>query len=117
MDTNIDKSIEHPGWGVQFEDGTWLDNAYGWFPSKEPFRGDIYSSEEEAKKALNSIDKDPILKEWKATAKIVPAWQILCEKMRVEILILKKANSITPSDISDIVSNLEDAISILKFKR
>ena len=110
MSKNREVRNAHPGWAVKTKEGTWLGGAHGWFLSEDPFYADIYESEEKAKYwAEREINN-------KHEYTIVPAWEPLCELLRVEISSLKEANTITPSKVMDIVMSLEDAISILQGK-
>ena len=101
----------HPGWSVQTKDGTWLGGAHGWFLSEDAFYADIYDSEETAKHWAEDNQS-----EFKGGFEytIVPAWEPLCERLRVDVSSLKEANEISPSKIMDIVMSLEDAISTLQ---
>jgi hypothetical protein len=103
----------HPGWSVQTKDGHWLGGAHGWFLSEDAFYADIYDSEEDAKHWAESNQSEFA---GGFEYNIVPAWQPLCERFRVEISSLREANAITPSKIMDIVMSLEDAISTLQGK-
>lgn len=105
----------HPGWSVQFEDGSWLGGAHGWYRSDDAFYADIYDTEEEAHNNLKYIQKDKSEGEYFALpAKVVPAWEPLCESLRVSIYSLQEANLITPSAIFDMVMSLEDVLHTLK---
>jgi hypothetical protein len=114
----IDKEkdrVMHPGWAVQFEDGTWLGGAHGWFRSEDPFYADVYESEKDAQRYLDDLRKDKDEQGYyNLPAQIVPAWQPLCENLRHEVRTLTKANKLTPSKIMDITDHLEDALRELK---
>lgn len=103
-----------PGWSVQFDDGTWLGGAHGWFTSSDAFYADIYSSPEEAQSTLDYVRKDKDWGDFSMEAKIIPAWQPLCERLRVRISSLRQANKLTPSKIFDITLSLEDALYQLR---
>lgn len=105
------KRQSHPGWAVKFSDGTWLGGAHGWFRAEDAFYADIYESSERAVECLtiSNVLKEPDLK-WD----IVPAWEPLCERLRVEISSLEEANKITPGELYDIVFDLEYVLSRLK---
>lgn len=111
-----EKLREHPGWSVRFSNGEWLGGAHGWYTSKEAAYADVYDSEEEAHSTLkyvrdNHKEHDS---EFSLAAEIIPAWEPLCETLRVRIHFLKEANTITPNDIDSVVFSLEDAIRTLQ---
>lgn len=103
----MSKRNSHPGWAVQFSDGSWLGGAHGWFASDDAFYADIYDSAKEAEEALK-------MSEIKGMATIVPAWQPLCEHLRFENSELKKSNKISISDVDDVVFELENVLNSLK---
>lgn len=108
----------HPGWAVKFSDGTWLGGAHGWFRTDDPFYADVYASEKDAKESLDYVKNDVEEGDYfKLDAEVVPAWESLCESLRFEVSQLKKANVITPEDLSEAVMRLEDVISGLQGRR
>lgn len=108
----------HPGWAIYFVDGTWLCHAHGHFKSEDAFYADRYVSEKDAQSSLDSIrdDKEYYGEEFDTEAKIVLAWEPLCESLRVEIKGLKDANSISPDKIMDITFALQGILSDLNPK-
>lgn len=110
---------KHPGWSVWFKDSTWLGGAHGWFRSEDAFYADIYASEDAAKGAFAMYKKDLLrIDEEEAslikTAMIVPAWEPLCEKLRLEVTELKRVNRISPDNIFEITLSIENLLADLK---
>lgn len=96
----------HPGWAVRFSDGTWLGGAHGWFRAKEAFYADIFDSEEEGHRYLKMVREDKHDKEYYSLdAEVIPAWEPLCEHLRLEISTLRSS---TKLDIYDLNSTVED---------
>lgn len=105
----------HPGWSIQFEDGTWLGGAHGWFRDEDAFYADIYESEARALEILEYVKKDHSYDSYfQLAAKVVPAWEPLCEHLRHENKSLKAANKISPSDLFDLSFELDMVLSKLK---
>lgn len=105
----------HPGWSVQFEDGTWLGGAHGWFRTEDAFYADIYESEARAADLLEDIRKDSSYgDDFQLQAKIIPAWEPLCENLRFRVKSLEAANKLSPSKIFDISFQLEQVLQDLK---
>jgi hypothetical protein len=107
--------VVDPGWAVRFEDGSWLGGAHGWFRSDDAFYADVYESKEDAQRYLDDLRRDKDEGgHFDLPAEIVPAWQPLCESLRVEVRSLKQANKLTPSKLMDITMNLESVLYDLK---
>lgn len=105
---------KHPGWAVQFSDGSWLGGAHGWFRSDDAAYADIYDSEEEARSSLGYVRRDD--REYFALdAKVIPAWEPLCESLRYEIKRTRDASKITSDDVYRLVSSLEDVINTINY--
>jgi hypothetical protein len=110
-----DDRVIDPGWAVQFEDGSWLGGAHGWFRSDDAFYADVYESKEDAQRYLDYLRKDKSEGgAFDLPAQIVPAWQPQLESLRVEVRSLKQANRLTPSKLMDITMNLESVLYDLK---
>lgn len=110
-----DDRVIDPGWAVRFEDGTWLGGAHGWFRSEDAFYADIYASKEDAQRYLDDLRKDKYESDYfNLPAEIIPAWQVQCESLRLEVRMLKQANRLTPSKLMDITMNLEQVLYDLK---
>jgi|ERR1700723_475727 len=108
----------HPGWAVKFEDGTWLGGAHGWFRTKDAFYADKYASKEAAEGYLQSLRDDKSEQgQFDLPAEIVPAWEPMCESLRVEISSLKDANTITPDKVMYIAIALEGILHDLKWRK
>lgn len=105
-----EKRNAHPGWAVQYEDGSWLGCAHGFFRAIDAFYGRLYDTKEAAERDAKDANED-----WKDKGKytIVPGWEILCEDLRHKVSTLKEANTVDPSTILDIVLELEGVISRL----
>jgi hypothetical protein len=113
---NEKKREAHPGWVIRFEDGTWLGGGHGWFRTKDAFYADIDDTEEEANRWLNQLPT--ILKgDAYPPAIVVEAWQPLCERLRHDVIMLEKANLITPDDLFEAVNSLSGVLHILNSKK
>lgn len=112
---NREEMGAHPGWAIRFSNGAWLGGAHGWWTSMESFYADVFDSEEEAKSTLKYVrDNYKDDSDFHLAAEIIPAWEQLCESLRVEVRSLREANTISPDDISDAIDSLEDVIRTLK---
>jgi hypothetical protein len=117
MSDKEEKRQSHPGWAVRFEDGTWLGGAHGWFRTGDAFYADKYQTKEEAHAYLQSLRHDKTEQgHFDLPAEIIPAWEPMCESLRVEVASLKEANTITPSKLMDIAITLEGVLFDLKWK-
>jgi hypothetical protein len=105
----------HPGWAVQFVDGSWLGGAHGWFTSEEAFYADTYDSEEKARSTLEYVRKNHKEdSDFAQDARIIPAWEVLAEHLRLDIHFLKKSSQVKRETVDDITEALEDALRTLK---
>ncbi len=101
----------HPGWAVRFADGSWLAYGHGWHLFDDAFYARLFSSAEEAEKAVKEAAGDFIkLDEYD----IVPGWEPVCEQLRHDVAELQHANKFSPDDIFDITMDLESILSRLK---
>ncbi len=103
----------HPGWGVRFSDGSWLGGAHGWFRTEEAFYADIYQTEEDARSSLKIVRAQES-GYYDLEAEIVPAWQILCEKLRLTIHTLKLSAKVDIYDLDSAIDDLQYALTDLK---
>lgn len=113
---NREERQAHPGWAVQFEDGSWLSSAHGYFQADDAFYGLLWNSPEEAESNAKEAIADwgdgegtPIL-----SYSIVIGWEPLCEKLRLNVNLLNSAAKITPSELMDITFELEGLLSRLQ---
>lgn len=105
----------HPGWAVRFEDGTWLCRAHGWVCADNASDAYIYESKEECENILDNLQTDQgKYMKFLLPAKVVEAWEPVCETLRSEIKLLKEANVVSYFDISDLRDELESAVSKIK---
>lgn len=110
-----EKRGNHPGWAVRFSDGTWLGGAHGWFRSEDAFYADTYDSEEEAHKYLTYVKNDKDDSEYFALdAEVVPAWEPLCERLRLEVNSLKEVTKIDIFDLNEAVDEVASKVEELK---
>ena len=110
-----EESNAHPGWSVRFSDGTWLGGAHGWFRSEEAFYADIYDSEEEARNCLEQVKNDLYDKEYfSLDAEVVPAWQPLCERLRLDAHTLTASNKVNIFDLNMTVDDIQSQLNELK---
>ncbi len=106
-----EKRNAHPGWAVRFEDGSWLGCAHGYFRAPEAFFAYIYSSEEEALNDFNRGKED--LGNNIPKYSIIPAWEPLCEVLRLEIGSLRKICKFDSSDALELSMELEHFVDKL----
>lgn len=104
---------KHPGWAVRTKTGHWLSYAHGFHLSEDAFYARVVDSEEDAKHLIKQACEDfgnSVL------FSVVLAWEPLCEQLRFQVSSLKKANTLSPNKIDDVILSLEDAISTLQGK-
>lgn len=105
----------HPGWAVRFSDGTWLGGAHGWFRTEDAFYADIYESKKDAEGYLKHVREDKHDAEYFALdAEIVPAWEPLCENLRLEISTLRSSCKLNIYDLNSSVDDIQYQLDELK---
>lgn len=107
----------HPGWCIQFSDGTIFGSAHGYFATTDAFYAIIFDqSKEDTEQFIKDygkeIEEDTGQKI--ADAKVVEAWQPLCERLRFDLSQLRRANAISPDKIFNIITELEFALNTVK---
>lgn len=101
---------EHPGWALQSKEGYWMAYGHGWHQSEDAFYAKIFSSKEDAAKALEYMQDDFV---GGIECDIVPAWEPLCGRLRHEVKVLTAANKVSPDDLFEIKFDLESIIARL----
>jgi len=109
-----EKRLAHPGWAVKFEDGTWLCIAHGAGMVVDAFYARTWATEKEAESEVLHCIKDQDIPN--VPYKVIPAWEPLCESLRVRIGGLIEANKIEPGDIMEMTWQLEEVIRTLSGK-
>jgi hypothetical protein len=100
----------HPGWAVQYEDGSWLAYGHGWHQFTDAFYARLYPSEQAARNSAEEAAEDFPGDKYN----IVPGWEPVAEQLRHDVAELKHANTFDPDDIFDITMELESIVSRLK---
>lgn len=108
------KSGQHPGWAVRFEDGSWQGGGHGWHRFDEAFFAERHETEKDAHYAAARCQEDY---GDKMSYVVIPAWEPLAEVLRHDISQLKKANTITPDDLSEIRDDVENLLYKLKDRK
>lgn len=108
---NEDKRKTHPGYAVKFENGSWLTSAHGLYLDEDAFMGITFKTREEAESLVTEAQKEGEIPSLKF--EVVEAWQPVCERLRHDIEMLNKANTISPSDLMNIRIELENIMSRL----
>ncbi len=109
-----EKRLAHPGWAVQFEDGSWLCIAHGCDMVVDAFYAKTWTTEKEAESEVLFCIKHKDIPD--VPYKIIPAWEHLCESLRVRNNSLTEANKIKPMDIMEMTWDLEQVIATLNGK-
>ncbi len=114
MVNDEEKRLAHPGWAVQFEDGSWLCIAHGVDMVTDAFYAKTWDTSEKAEKEVTYYIKYKDIPD--VPYKIIPAWEHLCESLRVRNNGLVEANKIDPGDIMEMTWQLEQVIATLNGK-
>ena len=113
-DEVVHKRNQHPGWAVRFEDGSWQSGGHGWYRDDDAAMAERHETKEAADYNAKKCQ------EWHNDTmpyEIVPAWEPLAESLRMDVAQLKKANTITPSELYEIESDLEFILTRLKDRK
>ena len=114
MTTSKEEKMQaHPGFAIKLDNGNWLGVAHGYHQVDDALIACTFETKPEALRALKeAIDEGYFDKDTKGEA--VEAWEPLCESLRWEISKLRKANKISPKILSDVVFEIENALSMIK---
>src|SRR5574338_1644800 len=108
------KRNQHPGWAVRFEDGSLQGGGHGYHRFDDAFYAERHETQEQAHWAAKQCQEDY---DDKMSYEVIPAWEPLVEVLRLDISQLKKANTISPDDLSDITDDVENLLYKLKGRK
>lgn len=108
-----DGKQEHPGFALQTQEGHWIAYAHGWFTAEDAFYAKIFTSIQEAESNLSDMQEDF---QGGIKCNVVPAWEPLVGKLRHEVKVLKSANKISPSDLTEVWLMMENITTLLRLK-
>lgn len=111
-----DERNTHPGWAIQFADGTWLcANSMVFDQVDDAFYATIFYKREEAEQVEDRIHDylqwDPNDMQ---SHSIVLAWEPLCEVLRLRNAQLNKTCNIAPRIFDETIELLTEAIDNLR---
>ncbi len=107
--------LAHPGWAVRFEDGSWLCIAHGVDMVNDAFYANTYETKELATLTVTSCYGDGDIPN-SIGFEVIPAWEHLCESLRLRINGLRETSKLEPMDIMEMTWQLEEVIAKLNGK-
>lgn len=108
-----DKKNEfHPGWAVQFADGTWLGVGHGYWWFENATMAHIYNSVGAANSDVMEFFKDEPAQRQGYT--IILAWEPRCLKFQSEVQTLQAATAIDPLELFLSLETIKGAVSTIE---